>query len=413
MQTLLVLGYVWPEPNSSAAGWRMLALLKLFRQKGWRVIFASPAEPGPHRVDLPSFGIEEQQVLLNDSGLEHQLADWQPTVVMFDRFMLEEQFGWRVAKVCPQALRLLDTEDLHFLRQARHQAFKAGRSVSDADLLGETAQREVAAIYRCDLSLIISETELQLLQHQFSLPAALLHYCPFWFEQFPTELTDFDARRHLVFIGNFRHEPNWQAVLWLKRLWPQLRQRLPQVELHIYGAYPPPKASQLHAPKQGFHMKGWADDAAQVLRDARLLLAPLPFGAGLKGKLVEAMLTGTPSVTTPVGAEGIAGADDWPGAVAEQDQQLIEAVVALYQERELWRQKQQLGLVVAQQRFGPEQAERFWQAMTQLLENLPAHRLHNFTGAMLNLHHQRSTQYMAQWIEAKTKLAALQQEKSS
>ncbi|WP_337878742.1 glycosyltransferase [Rheinheimera sp.] len=413
MDTLLVLGYVWPEPNSSAAGWRMLALLKLFRQKGWRVIFASPAEQGLHRVNLPELGIEEQQVQLNDSSFDQQLQRWQPQVVMFDRFMLEEQFGWRVAKVCPDALRLLDTEDLHFLRQARQQAYKAQRPVTQADLSGETAQREVAAIYRSDLSLIISEAELQLLQQQFAVPQSLLHYCPFWFDQPPAAAPAFDERRNLVFIGNFRHEPNWQAVLWLKKLWPALRQRLPGVELHIYGAYPPPKATQLHAPKQGFFIKGWAQDAQLVLQQARLLLAPLPFGAGLKGKLVEAMRTGTPSVTTRVGAEGIADSADWPGAVAEDEDSLISAVVALYQQKALWQHKQQQGYALVQHRFGAGQAELFWQRLTQLLQHLPAHRLNNFTGAMLNLHHQRSTQYMAQWIEAKTALAALKQEISS
>lgn len=410
LQTLVVLGYVWPEPNSSAAGWRMLALLTLFKQKGWRVIFASPAEMGPHRVDLMALGIEEQVILLNDSSIETKLKEWQPTVVMFDRFMLEEQFGWRVAQVCPDALRVLDTEDLHFLRSARLQAHKEQRVLSLEDYASDLAKREIASIYRSDLTLIISEVEMALIEQQFQVPAELLHYSPFWFDELKVNESTFSEREHLVFIGNFRHEPNWQAVLWLKKIWPAIRAKLPQAELHIYGAYPPPKAMQLHAPKQGFHIKGWADDAQQVLCKARILVAPLPFGAGLKGKLVEAMLCGTPSVTTSIGAEGIGCAQEWPGFVSDDEEAMIESVAALYTQAHLWQSKQQRCQALLSKRFSNQHAQTLWLRIEQLLVNLKAHRLANFTGAMLNLHHQRSTQYMAQWIEAKTKLAALMKE---
>ncbi|MBU0914612.1 MAG: glycosyltransferase, partial [Gammaproteobacteria bacterium] len=142
MSVLLVVGYVWPEPKSSAAGSRMLSLLSMFRAQGWTVIFASPAEKSPHRFDLSQWQISEEQIQLNDSSFDEQLKEWQPDVVMFDRFMLEEQFGWRVEQQCPNALRLLDTEDLHFLRLARQQAFKAGRDVTLQDLHSEQAQRE-------------------------------------------------------------------------------------------------------------------------------------------------------------------------------------------------------------------------------------------------------------------------------
>ena len=90
MPLLLVLGYVWPEPNSSAAGWRMLSLLQLYRQQGFRIIFASAAEKSPHRFDLSNWGIEEASVAINCQSFASQLRQWQPAVVLFDRFMLEE-----------------------------------------------------------------------------------------------------------------------------------------------------------------------------------------------------------------------------------------------------------------------------------------------------------------------------------
>lgn len=407
MALLVVLGYVWPEPASSAAGWRMLSLLELYRSEGWQVIFASAAERGPHRADLTALGISEVNIALNCNSFDHWIAQLQPDVVLFDRFMLEEQFGWRVESACPNALRLLDSEDLHFLRAARQQAFKEKRPVQLPDLYSELAMREIAAILRSDLTLTISEYEMTLLQQQFQVPASQLLYCPFLLKQSPSvQLPDFSDRKHFVFIGNFRHEPNWQAVLGLQQIWPLIRQQLPQAELHIYGAYPPPKATALHQSKQGFLIKGWAEDAGEVLRRARVCLAPLPFGAGLKGKFIDAMQNGTPSVTTPIGAEGMCLDGEFAGLIADDSQSLAQAAVQLYQHEALWCSKQQQGQLILQQKFSYQQLQpAIWQQLEQVRAELSQHRAQHFFGAMLRQHQFRSTKFMGQWIEAKTKLA--------
>lgn len=243
---LVVLGYVWPEPNSSAAGYRMLSLLQLFLHHNWRVVFASAAEPGPHRYPLAELGIIEQRVQLNDSSFECWLSEQAPQAVMFDRFMLEEQFGWRVEQACPHALRILDMEDCHALRDARQRSFNANK-VLDADALNsELALREIASIYRCDVTLVISDYEMQLLQQHYQVPSQLLCYCPFFIDQQASfDVPEFTERDHFVAMGNFRHAPNWHSVLWLKQqIWPLIRAQLPQAQLHIYGAYPPLR--QLH-----------------------------------------------------------------------------------------------------------------------------------------------------------------------
>ncbi len=408
MPLLVIIGYVWPEPNSSAAGRRMLNLISLFQQQGWQLVFASAAEPSPHRFNLTSIGVTEQTIALNDSSFEQWLAALHPQAVLFDRFMLEEQFGWRTAKACPQALRLLDMEDVHALRHARHEAAKQQRSVTATDLNNELAFREIAAIYRCDLTLVISEAELALLQQHYQVPETLLAYCPFWQEGPLPQVPSFAERQHFISIGNFRHAPNWDAVLWLKQqLWPSIRAQLPQAELHIYGAYPPPKATALHNAREGFLVKGWAADAQQVMQQARLCLAPLRFGAGLKGKLLDAMQCGTPSVTTPIGAEGMSLKSDWAGAVASEAAAYVSAACQLYQDPHLWQQAQQQGYSILAQRFAEDQAMRFWQQLAPLLAESAldrnARRASNFTGQMLQSHAYRSTRYMGQWIEAKNR----------
>ena len=121
---IVIIGYVWPEPNSSAAGSRMMQLLHYFKQRSHRVIFASVAQLSEHREILADSDIEEHSISLNCSSFDHWIKQLQPDIVLFDRFMMEEQFGWRVEQQCPDCLRILDTEDLHSLREARHQQLK-------------------------------------------------------------------------------------------------------------------------------------------------------------------------------------------------------------------------------------------------------------------------------------------------
>lgn len=432
MKKILVIGYVWPEPNSSAAGSRMLELVQLFLSMDCAVTFASAAALSEHRFDLATLDVEEKSIALNCSSFDEFVRALRPDVVLFDRFFTEEQFGWRVEQQCPNALRILDTEDLHSLRHARQQLLKAVQKIqlnekerqsvapvtaSAAQLFmqmcsSEMAQREVAAIFRCDLSLMISEVEIELLQQYFSVPARLLFYCPFLSQPAIEDknLPGFSVRQHFVTIGNFRHEPNWDSVLWLKhQLWPGIRARLTateaaQPELHVYGAYPPPKATQLHNPKEGFHIKGWAADAYAVMQNARVCLAPLRFGAGIKGKLMDAMHCGTPSITTSIGSESMSGGLDWCGAVADNADSFVDGAIALYQQQLLWQGKQQQGFRILRDYFyRSDFSDLLRQRLLELEENLHHERQHNFVGQMLRHHHHKSTQYMGQWIEAKNK----------
>jgi hypothetical protein len=250
---------------------------------------------------------------------------------------------------------------------------------------------------------------MQLLHQHYGVPAALLCYCPFWLASLPTTNTlAFSERQHFMAIGNFRHAPNWQAVLWLKQqIWPDIRKQLPQAQLHIYGAYPPPKATALHNEKQGFLIKGWVADSAAVMQQARVCLAPLAFGAGLKGKLLQAMCQGTPSVTTDIGAEGMSIPTGWSGIIANSSLDIASAAVSLYQDATRWQQAQQQGYQIVATRFGPDQATRVWQQLEQALAEKSGNRQANFTGLMLRHHAYRSTKFMGQWIEAKSKLAQI------
>jgi glycosyltransferase involved in cell wall biosynthesis len=271
------------------------------------------------------------------------------------------------------------------------------------------AKREIASILRCDLSLIISEFEMEILQTVFKVDSALLHYLPLLVDSFSIENQEvnpaFEERNDFVFIGNFLHEPNWNAVQYLNEtIWPLIRKALPESNLYIYGAYPPQKALQLHKPKSGFHVLGRAASAKEVISKAKILLAPLRFGAGIKGKLLEAMLYGTPSITTTIGAESMYGNLPWNGFVTNEPLAFADAAIQLIQDKNTWMNAQQNGYKIIEKRYLKSlHSEHCFSKIEYLSTNLPKHRQENFTGSMLLHHTLNSTKYLSRWIEAKNK----------
>jgi hypothetical protein len=236
MKHVLIIGFVWPEPKSSAAGSRMMQLIYAFLSNGYQVTFASPCQKNENAVNLSEIDVNQVEIALNSPSFDVFIKELKPSIVMFDRFTMEEQFGWRVVEHCPDALRILDTEDLHGLRKGRQQAFKDGKYFSKEYLFNDFSKREIASIYRSDISLIISEAEMEILQTEFKIDQQLLYYLPFMLDEVSDEtkkkLPKFDEREHFISIGNFLHEPNYNSVLYLKEvLWPLLNKGLPEAEL--------------------------------------------------------------------------------------------------------------------------------------------------------------------------------------
>lgn len=402
MLRVLFIGLVWPEPTSSAAGWRILHLVKLLLQNH-EVHFASAASRSPFSYDLQSLGVVEHDIKLNDCSFNSFVTNLNPAVVFFDRFMVEEQYGWRVAESVPHALRILDTEDLHFLRLARQEAYKKQSSV--VDYYTDTAKREIASILRSDLSLIISKFEMNLLKEEFKVDAQRLFFMPFQEEKLATTIvrSSFENRKNFVFIGNFIHEPNWRTVERIKRhIWPLLRKKLPTAEMHIYGAYASEKVNQLHNPKERFFIKGRAEDAREVIEKYKVLLAPIPFGAGAKGKFVDAMYAGTPTVTTSVGAENMMLDNEWAGFIADDDESIIEKAVQLYVDDAKWEEFQQQGYHIFNETVADTSCSTDFLTWIDVSKDQVASiRKSNFIGQLLQQQQFNATKYMSLWIEQK------------
>jgi len=396
---LVIIGLVIPEPASTAAGSRMMQLIRVFEENQYKITFLTAS----NNIEF-SEKIEVQKIEINNESFDEKIRNLNPDVVLFDRYVTEEQFGWRVSENCPNAFKVIDTEDLHFLREARRKVFVEKRDIENNDFVNDIFRREIASVLRCDLSLVISEFEFQLLTKKFKINPDILFYMPFLTEQIEKNKTVFEKRKHFVSIGNFLHEPNWQTVLKLKSIWKDIRKQLPDAELHIYGAYASEKVFQLHNEQGGFLVKGRAGSVETIFNQYRVLLAPIPFGAGLKGKLWESMQFGLPNVTSSVGAEAMHKDLPWNGFIEDSDDEFVTKSIELYQNESVWNLANENALEILNQVFDKKlYVNQFWERLSEIENNLENHRTENYLGKILQHHQLNSTKYMSRWIEEKNK----------
>lgn len=419
---VLFIGFVWPEPKSSAAGQNILSYIKAFVERGDDVSFCSAADTTEQSAPLSEMGVVTFKAQLNCSSFDAKIEVLAPEIVIFDRFLCFEQFAWRVKQACPQATQVLDAEDLHFLRKARHDMLKKTSELfvesseisklqNRSTLLNDIALRELACIYQADVTLVLSHFEYELLIEVFNVPHHQVAHTPFILDHIPAPKNlncDFESRADFVFIGNFRHAPNFHSAKILREnIWPliakQLKKQNIDAKCHVYGAYLSPKAKQLENKALGFLVHGFADDQFTVIHNARVMLAPISFGAGVKGKLLDAMLCNTPSVTTNIGAEGITK-QIWPGSIASNIEEFVSAAICLYTTKETWLQSAKQGASILSQEYtASKNRQHLIQTVLTAQKDMSKNRAINTMQQLLSHHQYQTNRYMSQWIEAKNK----------
>jgi len=179
---------------------------------------------------------------------------------------------------------------------------------------------------------------------------------------------------------------------------------LPKAELHVYGAYATQQILQLHNEKEGFLIKGYTNNPIEIVGNCKVVLAPLRFGAGIKGKLTEAMLCGTPSVTSAIGAEGMHDDLPWNGFIENDLTVFAQKAIALYTDEDLWSQSQKNGIQIINQLYDKVTiGDQFISRLIQLQNEIEQHRNQNFMGNLVQHQTLQSTKYMSKWIEEKNK----------
>jgi glycosyltransferase involved in cell wall biosynthesis len=352
---IFVMDALMPDPSRDAGSLQTLGLLRLLREMGWRVSFmADNRRATPQDIER-----------LGELGVETLCLPWSPNLpgwlrregrglhaVLVSRYYVAAPHLSLFRRYAPQARILLELADLHFLREQRAAAL-----TGDAALLRQaeqTRRRELATIQACDATLVISGAEQALLARE--LPGARTVLLPNMHEvrgPGPAHA----ARRGLLFVGGFGHPPNIDAVEWLvAEIFPRVRAQRPDIALHLVGDMPDEAKTKLAG--DGVVVHGRVADLAAMLDACRVALAPLRFGAGVKGKINVAMSHGLPVVATTLAGEGMHLIDGENALLADDAAGFADAILRLYEDEALWMRLSAAGLENVRRHFSIEQARK-------------------------------------------------------
>lgn len=342
-------------PDKDSGSLRMANLFVVLQELGFKVTFAAAnlEAPEPYVSQLQLRGIE---CLYRPyvRSIKRHLAEHGRLydLVILSRADAAAALMADALRYCPGAIVVYDTVDLHFLREGRL-----------AQLTGDPAIRRVAErrrsqelklIEQADATLVVSAVELELLKAE--LPEARLHLVSN-IHQIQSNGLPFDERRDMLFIGAFAHPPNTDAVRWLAAdILPRVRAELPDLVCHIIGPDPPPEILALNAP--GLLIHGYVPEIAPFFCDCRLSVAPLRYGAGVKGKINQSLAYGLPVVATTPAVEGMNLVDRESALIADEAGTFATAIVRLYSDPALWQRLSAAGLAVMEQHFSFAAARR-------------------------------------------------------
>ncbi len=405
---ILIIGKVWPEPKSSAAGRRMEQLIHLFQNRG-EVHFACANTFTGNEINLAEIDVTIQHIHLNDDSVNDYFKKLDPDIVIFDRFLTEEQYGWRIIENCPNSIRILNTEDLHFLRKTRQKFVKETNQIANdtsiLDFHNDETMRELASIYRSDLTIMISPEEVKLLQQEMQVPSDLLTYLPIFCEPQQYQEKSISDRKDFLFIGNMLHEPNVDAVkILVDQCWPLIQQKCKNANLIIAGAYPTQQILQLNNPQKNIKVVGHHNDLEELYKTIRISLIPLRFGAGIKGKVLESLEFGVPFVSTSIGTEGLFFNENWEECVSNNWVDFSEKAISLYDDNMKWHKLQKLGEDHLKNYFLQSKFElSFLSEIDYLSTNIQSIRKKRYFAQLIQHHSLMSTKYLSKWIMEKNK----------
>jgi O-antigen biosynthesis protein len=348
---ILVIDATTPRPDHDAGSLLKFYHLRLLQDLGYQVTFMPDnlLHDGEYTRDLQRLGIEcvyEPHCLSARHFFTARARDFQ--LAMLCRPYVAVRHMDALRRLAPDIRIIYDTVDLHYLRE-RRQA-----EVEKNPLLGERAERtrrdELSLITQADATIVVSPVEKELLAKEVA--RANVHVVQLVIPEEP-QGPGYEERRDILFIGGYQHTPNAEAVVYFCReILPQLRQRIPELRFLVLGSRPTPEIQALAS--EHVQVLGFQKDITPYFNACRLMVAPLRFGAGIKGKLGTSFSYGLPVVASSIAAEGMYLQHGREVLIADTPQEFADAVVRLYNDPQLWTQMSAAGRQLLRERFSPE-----------------------------------------------------------
>ena len=333
---ILVIDHRELTPDRDCGSLRMWELLVAFRARGHHVTFVPEnliANP-PYLDNLQALGVEVIRKPYYDhinTYLREQGTDFG--LIVLSRAFVTARHLWAVRQYAPQARVVFDTVDLQFLREERQARIQRLTDLP-ADLLDRKAE-ELRLVEQTDLTLVVSTEEQKRLQAE--CPGCTIKVLPTIYPVDHSPRPGYQQRRDFLFIGGFEHAPNADAVLYFAReIFPEIQAQLPEVVFHVVGPDPTPEILALAGPQIQVH--GHVPQVEPLFDRCRLSVAPLRYGAGVKGKVNQSMALGVPVVGSPIAAEGMHLTHGHDILIASTPHEFATAVVRLWSSPDLWQQ---------------------------------------------------------------------------
>ena len=361
---VLVIDHRIPSPDRDAGSVRMMEFIRGIKRRGHHVTLVPDNMEvfSPYLENLQSEGVEVIHRPCYDSVEDYLIQHGrEQKLVIISRADVASRHMALVRRHAPQARIIFDTVDLHFLREDRQA--RLGDSSQARELAFRRKEQELGLARMADLTLVVSPVEKSIIDqecdHQIDV-----RILPTIHPLVDRELPLFESRHNIIFIGGFDHAPNADAVLYFAReIFPRIHARIPQAVFQVIGPYPTEEVSRLAS--KSIHILGFVPDVAPFFDRARVSVAPLRFGAGVKGKVNQSMSFGVPTVVTSVASEGMYLAHKENAMIADLPESFAEAVIELWTSPKLWRQLSQNGIQNLIDHFSVEAATR---TIDELLE---------------------------------------------
>jgi len=361
---LLIVDAYTPTPDQDSGSLRMTNLMRLLREAGYAVAFLpdNRAHAGRYTHDLQALGIEAlYHPFVSDPIAWLRTHGTELDAIILSRHYVATNYVGLARLYAAQARLIFDTVDLHYLREQR--AAELDDSAEMAQQAARTRTQELKLMRECDVTLVVSAAEKDYLARE--LPQARIEVLSNVHAVYGRR-REFAERRDLVFVGGFQHPPNIDAVLWfLREVFPRVRAQAPDMQVHVIGSKAPQQILELA--HDGATIHGYVDDITPFMDGCRLALAPLRYGAGVKGKVNMAMSYGLPVVATTPAVEGMHVRNGEHVLIADAPEAFAEAILRAYNDAALWTTLSDNGLANVRRHFSFEAAR---EALTRILPPL-------------------------------------------
>jgi len=356
---ILVIGLRIPSPDMDSGSFRMFNLLILLKEMSDSVSFVAL-----HPQSWPPFDshIEKDKELLRKSGiavpevssLEQYIkscGEEYDAVILSDIDAADSNIDI-VRKYASQALIIFDTVDLHFLRYYREAKETGNINILKKAL--DTKKRELTIARKADCTLVVSPVEKNILKN--ACPELQVHIISNVHEPYAYSIP-YSERRDIVFVGSFQHSPNLDAAHYLiEDIFPLIKNKIEKVKLYVVGSSPPDSIAELSS--ENVMITGFVDDLTSLMNKCRVSVAPLRFGAGVKGKVLQSISCGLPVVGSSIAVEGSYLTHNLDVLIADTPENFCQAVVDLYKNRRLWDKISRNGLEIISKHFSLEATQK-------------------------------------------------------